>query len=189
MVEGPNKPRRLLEDEDIVCLLQENERDYVAVRQVHDYLDDGGDKAIRAMYRACASLPTLWSHPSGRERKGEENGQRRPTICQFWRYAQLVGLTHLASLSELSRVVVASRAAASTDTPVPLRKLSIYDFALGIATIAAERTTCAVVMRLYGLGKEDGFLDRLAALIQGISSRQNFSIATTPTKSGRGEVW
>ena len=161
---SPPKQEWIIDGNDIIELAKEIGVDpFDCLREVRDYLDEGGDKSIRQVHRNCSNMSTFWDHPTG------YSDGISMTLSQFWRIAAVVGLPQIATLAELSHDVN-PKGAAKQKQKAPFRKMSVDNLARGLAIIAAKRTTCAQVAVQFGMGLGDTLAERLAALVTGINA-------------------
>lgn len=159
--EHSQPPERLLSDDDILRLLDPKWRDSIGLREMHKWLAMNTENVIR-LHTACGALSTFWE-----PRKGA-NGASVVTMCHFWRYAELVGLAHIAPTAVLTQQM---RPQVRSKYPPAQQALSISDFCLGLAEIAARRCTCLVALRHFGIGSADDKLgDRMDALVKGLTN-------------------
>ena len=153
---------RLLSDEDILALMPSKHRDSIGLREMHQWLD-ANTESIAKLYKTCGALSTLW-----KPRK-DSSGENVVTLCHFWRYAELIGLGHIAPVSALTKQVRPQ--SRHSRFPPAEQPLSISEFCLGLAEIASSRCTCLTALKYFGIGShEDKLGDRLDALLKGISS-------------------
>jgi hypothetical protein len=157
----PPSPERLLSDDDLLRLLEPRWRDSIGLREMHKWLAANTENITR-LHTTCGALSTFW------EPRKDANGCRVVTLCHFWRYSELVGLAHIAPTAALTREMrpqVQSKLSAAQQT------LSISDFCLGLAEIAANRCTCLLALKHFGIGSsEDKLGDRLDALLKGMTN-------------------
>ena len=157
----------LLQDDDILEALPPESRDTVGMRDFHRYWDGKGEQKLRELHKMCGTVSVLWEVPA----RAEGDDKIYATVAQFWRYAEIVGLTHVGGLAELTKFMRPETEGSVNVPPPAQQRLTVADFAFGILQIASKLTTVKMCARYYGIGDDKDFItDRLEALLKGISN-------------------
>ena len=169
----------LLQDDDILEALPPESRDTVGMRDFHRYWDGKGEQKLRELHKMCGTVSVLWEVPA----RAEGDDKIYATVAQFWRYAEIVGLTHVGGLAELTKFMRPETEGSVNVPPPAQQRLTVADFAFGILQIASKLTTVKMCARYYGIGDDKDFItDRLEALLKGIPTRPaGCSIVESPS--------